>query len=138
MSDLPSEDDLHRWASDTLEYALLFRTPMDVLACLKKLDRLDGHAFKILVGQLDGTIPPKTYRTRFELKQKPGKPPSMVHEPSVRGCIADDFNRRLQQHSNRKEAIFETCEAWDIKNTMLEEILKEDKMLHSLKGPDSA
>lgn len=132
-----SEDDLHRWASDELQDALLFGTPIAVLACLKRLDRLDGETFKIFVGQLDGTIPLKTYRNRFTIVGAKGKPPALASEPAARGFIAAEFARRLKA-SNRKNVVAEICKKWEIGKTVLEEILAEQKTLANPSKSDSA
>ena len=74
MTDEPSEEQLHQWRSDEFVDALLYApTPKEVIDCLKKLDRLDGEPFRILVQQLDGSIATKpTFRNRFQIVGSPG------------------------------------------------------------------
>jgi hypothetical protein len=126
-----SEDDIHREASAELEYAMLHLTPADVLKCLKRLDRLDGEPFKILVGQLDGSIPRKTFRIRFQLKQAPGRPPSLGAEPDMRAGIPSFFNRLRKRGLNRKTAISRVCEDYELGKTAVEKILAEAKSVES-------
>jgi hypothetical protein len=123
----PNEDDLHRWASDDLQDALLFGTPETVLVCLKRLDRLDGEPLKILVQQLEGSVPQKRFRNRFQLVRRPGKPPSIADEPAARGFIAACYLRFRKRGLARKKALFETAELWGIKTTTITGILAEAK-----------
>jgi hypothetical protein len=125
--DEPSEDDRHRWASDELEDALLFGDKKKVVACLQKLEWLDGHVFRIIVGQLDGSIPPGKYRIRFDLKQKKGKPPSVTSEPSFGPIIANSFRLSLKHEVNRKTAVSKTCAEFKISPATLESILAQEK-----------
>lgn len=66
MTDQPNENDVHREASEELEDAMLHLSIPEVLKCLKRLDRLDGEPLRILVGQLDGSIPQQKFRNRFQ------------------------------------------------------------------------
>ena len=126
-----NEEDIHREACEELEDALLFLTPEDVVACLKRLDRLDGEPLRILVGQLDGSIAKQKFRNRFQLVQARGRPPSLANEPAMRVAIPGHFKRLLKRGLNRKTAISRVCEDYELGKTAVEKILAEAKEVES-------
>jgi hypothetical protein len=131
MTDQPNENDVHREASEELEDAMLHLSIPEVLKCLKRLDRLDGEPFRILVGQLDGSIPEQKFRNRFQLVQVRGRPPSLANEPAMRGAIPGYFKRLLKRGLNRKTAISRVCEDYELGKTAVEKILAEAKEVGS-------
>jgi hypothetical protein len=85
-----TEDQLHEQRSDELIDALQYDTPDAVLACLRKLDRLDGLAFQVVLQQLEGTAFLKVkFRNRIKIVAPRGRPPSLAKEPAMRYFIND-------------------------------------------------
>ena len=129
MTHKPSEDQIHQWRSDELVDLLLYApTPKEVIDCLKTLDRLDGEPFRILIQQLDGTIPQKPkFRNRFQIVGSPGKPPvSIAHEPVGQRIIRQDYSRLREKGTSSKQALFLIAEKFDIKRSAILKILREE------------
>jgi hypothetical protein len=78
FDDKLSEEELHDWKSSDLYDALKYGTREEVIACLKKLDRLDRELLEILVQQLEGSTQ-HNFRNRFHLVRGDRQERSCAH-----------------------------------------------------------
>jgi len=119
-NDFPSEEQLHRWRSDAFVDALLYGQPKDVIDCLRKLDRLDGEPFRVLVEQLEGKMPSKPkFRNRFRIVGTPGRQPHPMSEPAGERSVRYWFRRWRAEGLLYKNAIFKAEKHFGMKRSAI-------------------
>ena len=122
MKDI-DESMLHRHRSDELVDLLLHGNPRDVIDVLRKLDRLDGEPFQILIWQLTGTCLAKyKFRNRFQLVGSPGRIPHPYSEPAGRRFVQDQFTRWRNEGLTYKQAIYKAEKRFEMKRSLIAEI----------------
>ena len=126
MLDKPSEEELHDWRTSEFVDALMYDTRKEVIACLKKLDRLDRDVLEILIQQLENPTTSK-FHTRFRLVSRPGRRPSIARVPLIRDGILRFYRKCLKDGMVSKEAIFKTQQAYGVRRTVIMNIVSEAK-----------
>ena len=128
FDDKLSEEERHDWRSSELYDALKYGTRDEVIACLKKLDRLDRELLEILVQQLEGsTSSQQKFRNRFRLASPRGRPPSIAMEPLIRDGIRRFYHRCRDDGLSSKQAIFKTEQNYGVKHSLIMQIIGEAK-----------
>ena len=123
-----SEDELHDRRSFEFYDALKYGDREEVIACLKKLDRLDHELLQILIQQLEGSASSQQeFRNRFRLVSPRGRPASIAVVPLIRNGIREFYRQRRDAGVSSKQAIFETEEKYGVKRALIMQIVKEGK-----------
>jgi hypothetical protein len=124
--DKMSDDEVHEWQSFEFLDALQYGTQEEVIACLKKLDRLDREYIEILVQQLEDSTPPHwKFYNKFRLVSAPGKPPSIAAIPLIRQGIRRYYRKCMKNGGSSKQAVFEIEKMYQIKRTLIMQIISE-------------
>lgn len=126
MFDKLSEEELHDWRTSEFVEALMYDTGEEIIARLKKLDRLDRNVLEIIIQQLESPTTSKSH-TRFRLVSRPGRRPSIAMVPLIRDGILRFYRKCLKDGLSSKQAIFKTHQNYDIRRTVIMNIVSEAK-----------